>query len=47
MPSLLRFLGIVAVIGGIIYGSLFALSLIDPPQREISVTVPPDRFIRN
>lgn len=47
MPSLLRFLGIIAVIGGIVYGTLFALSLIDPPLREISTTVQPDRYLKN
>jgi len=45
MPSLLRFLTLVAVIVGLIYGGIFALAtLFDPEPREITVTVPPDKF---
>ncbi|ETR77462.1 hypothetical protein X566_07305 [Afipia sp. P52-10] len=47
MPTLFRFLTIIAVIGGLIYGGLFALStLFDPKPREITVTVPQDRFLK-
>lgn len=47
MPSLFRFLTIVAVIGGLIYGGIFALAnLFDPKPREITVTIPPDKFSR-
>jgi hypothetical protein len=47
MPTLFRFLTIIAVIGGLIYGGLFALStLFDPKPREITVTVPPDKFLK-
>jgi hypothetical protein len=45
MPSLIRFFTIVAVIGGLIYGGIFALAtFFDPEPREITVTVPPDKF---
>ncbi|MDQ8732079.1 histidine kinase [Bradyrhizobium sp. LHD-71] len=45
MPTLLRFLTVVAVICGLIYGGIFALAtLFDPVPREITVTVPPDKF---
>jgi hypothetical protein len=45
MPSLLRFLTLVAVIVGLIYGGIFALAtFFDPEPREITVTVPPDKF---
>jgi hypothetical protein len=45
MPTLIRFLTIVAVIGGLIYGGIFALAtFFDPEPREITVTVPPDKF---
>jgi hypothetical protein len=45
MPSLIRFLTIVAVIGGLIYGGIFALAtFFDPEPREITVTIPPDKF---
>jgi hypothetical protein len=47
MPTLFRFLTILAVIGGLIYGGLFALAtLFNPTPREITVTVPPDRFLK-
>ena len=47
MPTLIRFLTIVAVIGGLIYGGLFALAtFFDPEPREITVTIPPDKFLK-
>ena len=43
MPSLLRFLLVVGVLVGIIYGAIYALaSFIEPTPREITVTVPRD-----
>ena len=45
MPTLIRFLTVVAVIGGSIYGGIFALAnFFDPKPREITVTIPPDKF---
>ena len=45
MPSLFRFLTVVAVIGGLIYGGIFALAnFVNPKPREMTVSVPPDRF---
>jgi hypothetical protein len=47
MPSLLRLLAIIGVIFGIGYGAMFALAtLVKPNPREISVTVSPDRFVK-
>jgi hypothetical protein len=47
MPSLLRFLAVVAIIAGIGFGSIFALAyLVDPKPRDISVTIPPDRYYK-
>lgn len=47
MPSLIRLLAVVGVIAGLSYGAMFALaSLVDPKPREMVVTVPPDRFIK-
>ena len=47
MPSLFRFLTVVAVIGGIIYGTLFALAnFVNPKPREITVTIPADKFLK-
>jgi hypothetical protein len=45
MPSLFRFLTVVAVIGGVIYGAIFALAnFVGPKTREMTVTIPADRF---
>ncbi|WP_315836831.1 histidine kinase [Bradyrhizobium prioriisuperbiae] len=47
MPSLLRFLAVVAIIGGVIYGGIFALAnFVSPASREMTVTVPPDKFLK-
>jgi hypothetical protein len=47
MPSLFRFLTFVAIVVGVIYGSMFLLAqLYDPPPREIIVTIPPDRLAK-
>ncbi len=47
MPSLARFLFVVSIIGAVIYGGLFALAtFVNPKPREISVTVPADRFYK-
>jgi hypothetical protein len=48
MPSLLRFLTIVVVLGGVIFGGLYSLAhFVKPKPREITVSVPPDRFFKN
>jgi hypothetical protein len=45
MPSLFRFLAAVAIIVGVIYGGMLALTVfVQPQSREISVTIPQDRF---
>jgi hypothetical protein len=47
MPSLLRFLAVVAILGGLTYGVIFALATwVDPKPREITVSVPQDRFAK-
>jgi hypothetical protein len=47
MPSLIRVLVVVGIIGGLGYGAMFALATyVDPKPREMSVTVPPDRFVK-
>jgi hypothetical protein len=47
MPSLFRLLLVLGIIVGIGYGVVFALAtFVGPKTREISVTVPPDRFIK-
>ena len=48
MPSLLRLLTIIAVLGAAIYGGLYALShFVQPKPREITVSIPPDKFFKN
>ena len=47
MPSLFRFLTVVAVIAGIIYGTIFVLAnFVNPKPREITVTIPADKFLK-
>jgi hypothetical protein len=47
MPSLLRFLTVLAILAGLTYGGIFALAtLFDPKPREITVTIPPDKFAK-
>jgi hypothetical protein len=47
MPSLFRFLAVVGIIGGLIYAGILALATMGEPQpREITVTVPQDRFFK-
>ncbi|WP_040771561.1 hypothetical protein [Rhodopseudomonas sp. B29] len=47
MPTLFRFLTVVAVIGGIIYGTIFVLAnFVSPKPREMTVTVHPDKFLK-
>ncbi|MGA2891786.1 MAG: histidine kinase [Xanthobacteraceae bacterium] len=48
MPSLLRLLAVIALIGAAAYGALYALShYVQPKPREISVTIPPDKFFKD
>ena len=47
MPSLFRFLTVVGIIAGLIYGVLFALAnFVIPKSREMTVTIPADRFLK-
>ena len=47
MPSLFRFLAVVGVMGGLAFGAMFALATwYDPQPREITVSVPPDKFAK-
>ena len=47
MPSLFRFLTVLAVIAGIVYGAIFTLAnFVNPRPREMSVTIPPDKFLK-
>jgi hypothetical protein len=47
MPSLFRFLTVLAILAGLIYGAIFSLATwFDPKPREITVTIPPDKFAK-
>jgi hypothetical protein len=47
MPSLFRFLTVLAAIAGIVYGAMFALAnFVTPKPREMSVTIPQDKFLK-
>jgi hypothetical protein len=47
MPSLFRFLIVVAVIAGVVYGVIFTLAnFVNPKPREMTVTIPSDRFLK-
>ena len=47
MPSLFRFLLVVAVLAGLAYVTVFALAnFVDLKPREISVTIPQDKFLK-
>lgn len=47
MPSLFRFLTVLAVIAGIVYGVVFVLAnFVNPKPRDMTVTIPPDKFLK-
>ena len=47
MPSLFRFQTVVAIIAGVIYGAIFALAnFVNPKPREMTITVPADKFLK-
>ena len=47
MPSLFRFLTVVAVLAGLVYAGLFALAnFVTPAPREMTATVPQDKFLK-
>jgi hypothetical protein len=48
MPSLFRFLVMLAMLGGLAYGALYSLAqFVELQPREITVTVPPSKFFKN
>jgi hypothetical protein len=47
MPSLFRFLTVVGILAGLVYGGMFVLAnWFDPKPREITVSIPPDRLTK-
>jgi hypothetical protein len=48
MPSLFRFLVFAGLIGGLAYVAVFSLAnFVKYQPREIVVTIPPDKFLKN
>jgi hypothetical protein len=48
MPSLFRFLSVIAIIGGLVYGAVYSLAnFVNPTSREMTVNVSPDKFQKN
>ena len=48
MPSLLRFLLVIGLLGGLAYGGVYSLAkYVEPQPREIVVTIPPDKLLRH
>jgi len=48
MPSLFRFLIVVGILAGLVYGAMFSLAHFVPLKpREITVSIPPDKFFKN
>ncbi|MDR3497415.1 MAG: histidine kinase [Ancalomicrobiaceae bacterium] len=46
MPTLFRFLLSLAVLSGIVVGSMYSLAtFVQPKPREITIRVPQDRFL--
>jgi hypothetical protein len=47
MPSLFRFLTVLAVIIGVVYGVIFALAnFVSPKPREMTFTISQDKFLK-
>ena len=48
MPSLLRLLAVIAILCAAVYGGVYALAhYVQPKPREISVSIPPDKFFKD
>ena len=47
MPTLFRFLLVIGVLGALVYAGAFWLTqFVDPQPREMTVTIPPDKFFK-
>lgn len=48
MPSLFRFVVLLGMLGGLAYGAIYSLAqYVQLQPREITITVPPDKFVKN
>jgi len=47
MPSLIRLLLVLGILGGGAYGAMFALAnFVQPREREMSITIPQQRLMK-
>ncbi len=47
MPSLIRFLVVVAILAGLVWGAMFALvTFVQPQPREMTQSIPASRFAK-
>ena len=45
MPTLFRFLAVIAVLAGVAFAAMFALAtFVEPEPREMTVSIPNSRF---
>jgi hypothetical protein len=45
MPSLIRFLTVIAILAALIYGGLWSLAhVVKPHPREMTITIPQERL---
>ncbi len=45
MPTLFRFLTILAILAGLAYGAMYALAVyVEPRKGEMTVRIPPERL---
>lgn len=45
MPTLIRFLTIIAILAGLAYGAMFALvTLVEPKKGEMTIRIPAERL---
>jgi hypothetical protein len=48
MPSLIRLLVSLGLLGGLAYGAMFSLAnFVNPKPREITVTIPQDKLLKH
>lgn len=48
MPTLFKMLVVIGLIGGAVYGAIFAAANFIPlKQRDITVTITPDKFLKH
>lgn len=48
MPSFFRFLIVVGLLAGLVYGGVYSLArFVEPQPREMVVTIPYDRLIKH